>query len=58
MGIRVSRDDDMPRPASFIGGALTAIGIFGVVISIVQLTDSYWWFLFAYQLWLKCDFRE
>ncbi len=46
MGIRVSRDDVMPRPASFIGGALTAIGIFGVVISIVQLTESYWWFLF------------
>ncbi len=36
----------MPRPASFIGGALTAIGIFGVIISIVQLTDRYWWFLF------------
>jgi hypothetical protein len=46
MRIRVSRDDDMPRPASFLGGALTAIGIFGVVIAIVQLTESYWWFLF------------
>ena len=36
----------MPRPAAFIGGALTAVGIFGVIISIVQLTDRYWWFLF------------
>jgi len=36
----------MPRPAAFIGGALTAIGIFGVIISIVQLTEGYWWFLF------------
>ena len=36
----------MPRPAAFIGGALTAVGIFGVIISIVQLTDQYWWFLF------------
>ena len=36
----------MPRPAAFIGGALTAIGIFGVIISIVQLTDKYWWLLF------------
>ena len=36
----------MPRPAAFIGGALTAVGIFGVIISIVELTDRYWWFLF------------
>ena len=36
----------MPRPAAFLGGALTAIGIFGVIISIVQLTDKYWWLLF------------
>ncbi len=36
----------MPRPAAFLGGALTAIGIFGVIISIVQLTEGYWWFLF------------
>lgn len=36
----------MPKPASFIGGALIAIGIFGVIISIVQLTENYWWFLF------------
>jgi len=34
------------RPASFIGGALTAVGIFGVIITIVQLTDQFWWFLF------------
>ena len=36
----------MPRPASFVGGALTAIGIFGVIISIVQLTEQFWWMLF------------
>ncbi len=37
----------MPRPASFLGGALTAIGVFGVIISIVQLTDpKFWWMLF------------
>lgn len=36
----------MARPAAFIGGALTAIGIFGVIISITMLTDNYWWFLF------------
>lgn len=36
----------MARPAAFIGGALTAIGIFGVIISIVQLTYGYWWLLF------------
>ena len=36
----------MAKPASFIGGALIAIGIFGVIISIVQLTENYWWFLF------------
>ena len=34
------------RPVSFIGGALIAIGIFGVVITIIQLTDQFWWFLF------------
>ena len=34
------------RPISFIGGALIAIGIFGVVITIVQLTNQFWWFLF------------
>ncbi|MCG3225585.1 MAG: hypothetical protein H7645_01595 [Candidatus Heimdallarchaeota archaeon] len=34
------------RPSSFIGGALLAIGMFGVVITIVQLTNQYWWFLF------------
>jgi hypothetical protein len=34
------------RPASFIGGALLAIGMFGVIITIVQLTNQYWWFLF------------
>lgn len=36
----------MPRPASFIGGALTAIGIFGIIVDIIQLTDNYWWLLF------------
>ena len=36
----------MSRPASFVGGALTAIGIFGVIISIVQLTEQFWWLLF------------
>ena len=36
----------MPRPASFLGGFLTALGIFGVVIDVVQLTNNYWWFLF------------
>ncbi len=36
----------MARPAAFIGGALTAIGIFGVIISVTQLTEGYWWFLF------------
>jgi len=34
------------RPASFIGAALVALGVFGVIIDIVQLTDQYWWFLF------------
>ena len=39
----------MPRPASFIGGALSAIGVFGVIISIVQLTDpKFWWMLFYF----------
>lgn len=36
----------MPRPASFLGGFLTAVGIFGVVIDVVQLTNNYWWYLF------------
>jgi len=36
----------MPRPASFLGGFLTALGIFGVVIDVVELTHNYWWFLF------------
>ena len=36
----------MPRPSSFLGGALTAIGIFGIVITIVQLTEQFWWMLF------------
>jgi len=36
----------MPKPAAFLGGALTATGIFGVIFSIVTLTDGYWWFLF------------
>ena len=34
------------RPASFIGGALTALGIAGVVVTIVELTDQFWWFMF------------
>lgn len=34
------------RPASFIGGALTALGFAGVIITIVELTDQFWWFLF------------
>ncbi|MHA1223782.1 MAG: hypothetical protein ACTSSG_01875 [Candidatus Heimdallarchaeaceae archaeon] len=34
------------RPASFVGGALTALGIAGVIIVIVELTDNFWWFLF------------
>ena len=34
------------RPISFVGGALIAVGIFGVIITIIQLTDQFWWFLF------------
>jgi len=37
---------NMPRPAAFLGGFFTAVGIFGVIIDIVQLTENYWWYLF------------
>ncbi|MHA1303351.1 MAG: hypothetical protein ACTSQE_11880 [Candidatus Heimdallarchaeaceae archaeon] len=37
----------MARPASFLGGALTAVGIFGIIITIVELTNpGFWYFLF------------
>ncbi|MHA1866940.1 MAG: hypothetical protein ACTSVB_05270 [Candidatus Heimdallarchaeaceae archaeon] len=37
----------MPKPAAFLGGALTATGIFGVIITIVELTSpQFWYFLF------------
>lgn len=34
------------RPISFIGGVLVALGIAGVIITIVELTSQFWWFLF------------
>ncbi len=37
----------MARPAAFLGGAFVAVGIFGVIITIVELTNpGFWYFLF------------
>ncbi len=37
----------MVKPAVFLGSVLAAGGIFGVVVTMVQLTDPfYWWFIF------------
>ena len=33
------------RPISFVGGVLVALGIAGVTITIVELTDGFWWFM-------------